>query len=500
MSEDAVPLDSRRGCEGDAAPAPSTAEPPEAPSKGKRWSGLDGMVAVADTVGEHENDVGEVDAVNEYLLKQLLGEGAFGAVHLCLRYGNDKAAAKAAAAANKGTAPARSAAALEKFAMKILDKRKLKRKRSMIKSSRGRPVVHTALDSVREEIAVMKKIAHPMLTRLVEVIDDADGHYLYMVLEYVPGGQIMEWFPTLACYSWSEAMTGGGGSGSDVASAGAGAPMAKKGFSGRFGKVRSGRSSERSSSGRSGSGRSGSGGGEKLVPSASTPVPDALAKRWVCDVAMGLEYLHAQRIVHRDIKPENILLGAGGSAKLADFGVAHFFSEEEVAAAMAAKEKAATTEAVAEAGDGAGEGEGGAAAAAQSATPSSSVCLLRKTEGTYAFMAPESLTGELFDGFGADVWALGVTLFAMLHCRPPFWVDGSSDPTKLFAAIADTDPFDAGDDPTPLRALLTKNPCARLTLPALLLHPWLEGTKRADVRRLFSGEDGASTVCERRSA
>jgi [calcium/calmodulin-dependent protein kinase] kinase len=333
--------------------------------------------------------------------------------------------------------------------MKVLDKRKLKRKRSMMKnpSGSGRPVVHTALDSVKEEIAVMKMLAHPMLTRLVEVIDDAGGNNLYLVLEFVAGGQIMEWRQSICQYSWGDP--------------GEGKP--------------------------------------------SVPVPEALAKRWTCDVALGLEYLHAQRIVHRDIKPENILLGAGGSAKLADFGVAHFFSEEEVAAATAAAAAVAAAAAGAGAagagaGEGAAAGAAAAAAAAAAAEGSGSVCLLRKTEGTYAFMAPECLTGELFDGFGADVWALGVTLFAMRQCRMPFWADKegeSGDPTKLFASIAVHEPFAedaalaAAAAPTPLPAMLAKSAAARLTIPRLLKHPWLEPDARPDVRALATGKGGA---------
>lgn len=46
------------------------------------------------------------------------------------------------------------------------------------------------LNGVKHEIAVLKKLRHPNITRLYEVIDDVRDNAMYMVLEYVPGGVI----------------------------------------------------------------------------------------------------------------------------------------------------------------------------------------------------------------------------------------------------------------------------------------------------------------------
>lgn len=39
----------------------------------------------------------------------------------------------------------------------------------------------------------MKKLSHPNIIRLVEVIDDDENDKLYMVIEYASGGQALEW-------------------------------------------------------------------------------------------------------------------------------------------------------------------------------------------------------------------------------------------------------------------------------------------------------------------
>ena len=60
---------------------------------------------------------------------------------------------------------------------------------------------HSAFEKVELEIALMKRLSHPNLVKLIDVVDDEKGdkkefnrviiHRLYMILEYIEKGQIM---------------------------------------------------------------------------------------------------------------------------------------------------------------------------------------------------------------------------------------------------------------------------------------------------------------------
>ena len=113
------------------------------------------------------------------------------------------------------------------------------------------------------------------------------------------------------------------------------------------------------------------------------------------DEALGLlrqtldavSYAHARQVVHRDLKPENILLTHDGRVKVVDFGVAKIVS-------------------LASSSDGSSDDEG-----AHRTTSLGAVI------GTKGYMAPEQRLGEPVD-HRADLYALGVVLYEMLHGRP----------------------------------------------------------------------------------
>ncbi len=95
----------------------------------------------------------------------------------------------------------------------------------------------------------------------------------------------------------------------------------------------------------------------------------------ICD---ALDYVHKHGVVHRDLKPENIMVGADGSIKLIDFGIA---MKEEA-------RRLTYTD-------------------------------MSPALGTPDYIAPEQVKGQRGDQ-RSDIYALGVMLYEMLAGQPPF--------------------------------------------------------------------------------
>ncbi|XP_033126800.1 calcium/calmodulin-dependent protein kinase kinase 2-like [Anneissia japonica] len=106
--------------------------------------------------------------LNQYQLREEIGKGTFGVVKLAYNEEDNK-----------------------NYAMKILSKKRLIRKGGFARRPppRGnRKVPKTPLDRVYQEIAILKKLDHPNVVKLVEVLDDPSEDELYMVFELVEKG------------------------------------------------------------------------------------------------------------------------------------------------------------------------------------------------------------------------------------------------------------------------------------------------------------------------
>uniref|UniRef100_A0A674D096 calcium/calmodulin-dependent protein kinase n=1 Tax=Salmo trutta TaxID=8032 RepID=A0A674D096_SALTR len=365
------------------------------------------------TVESHRvsiTDLQDCVQLNQYKLKDEIGKGSYGVVKLA--YNEDDNTY---------------------YAMKVLSKKRLMRQagfprrpppRGAKAAPEGPPQPKGPLERVYQEIAILKKLDHPNVVKLVEVrlfnldgvcplnssslctvntislrlrslhcvldpvsdckftcvyhrllvvflspaffscqvLDDPGEDHLYMVFELVKQGAVMEEMPT------------------------------------------------------------------------DKPLNKDQARFYFQDLLRGIEFLHYQRIIHRDIKPSNLLVGEDGHIKIADFGVSNQFEGEDA--------------------------------------------LLTSTVGTPAFLAPETLseTRKNFSGKALDIWAMGVTLYCFVFGVCPFMDERilslhqkiKTQPVEL------PEHADISDDLKDLLLkMLDKNPESRISIPQIKVHPWV---------------------------
>ncbi|KAI9671261.1 MAG: hypothetical protein M1829_004668 [Trizodia sp. TS-e1964] len=201
--------------------------------------------------------------INQYIIKQEIGRGSFGAVHLAEdQYGNQYAVKEF------------SKSRLRKRAQSTMLRSPNFRRRpgqSAAGSGFNSPLHrHSSSDVnnlnqesdnplffIRKEIAIMKKLNHGNLVSLIEVLDVPEEDSLYMVME-----------------------------------------MCKKGVVMKVG-----------------------------IDDVAIPYEKEESRCWFRDLILGIEYLHAHGIIHRDIKPDNLLITEDDVLKIVDFGVSEMFEK-----------------------------------------------------------------------------------------------------------------------------------------------------------------------------
>ncbi|KZL78958.1 serine threonine protein kinase [Colletotrichum incanum] len=142
----------------------------------------------------------------------------------------------------------------------------------------------------------------------------------------------------------------------------------------------------------------------------------------------ALQYCHSFNICHRDLKPENILLTSDNKVKIADFGMAalHQSSDHRLVTAC----------------------------------------------GSPHYAAPELLKHKHYRGDKADIWSLGVILYALLAACLPF-----DDPDigallqKTKRGIYEIPEFLSPEAKDLIRRMLVANPDTRISIKEMWQHP-----------------------------
>ncbi|KAK7418697.1 serine/threonine-protein kinase gin4 [Neonectria magnoliae] len=148
-------------------------------------------------------------------------------------------------------------------------------------------------------------------------------------------------------------------------------------------------------------------------------------------IISAISYCHSFNICHRDLKPENILITADLQIKIADFGMAALHQTDTHQLATAC--------------------------------------------GSPHYAAPELLKNRQYRGDRADIWSLGVILFAMLSASLPF-----DDPDlRVMMSRTKRGQYQMPDILSPeaedlIRRMLQVNPDRRITLKEIWKHPLLQ--------------------------
>ena len=160
-----------------------------------------------------------------------------------------------------------------------------------------------------------------------------------------------------------------------------------------------------------------------------TRLTEPVARLLFHDLLSGVEYCHTKSVVHRDLKCENLLLSGKMVLKISDFGFARKL------------EDASRT--------------------------------LETYCGSYAYAAPEVILGRPYLGKPADIWSMGVILYAMVVGRLPF---KDNDVKTLLSEVShhiSLPPFLTDDVKDLIVQMLTYNPRERATITQIKDHHWM---------------------------
>jgi len=161
------------------------------------------------------------------------------------------------------------------------------------------------------------------------------------------------------------------------------------------------------------------------------PLKEKYAKKYMRQLALGLEYLHRNSIIHRDLKLKNILVTNSNDIVISDFGFARNGDNE---------------------------------------TMFDTMC------GSPMYMAPEIMNQKVYDN-KSDLWSVGVIMYELLFGTTPYHAKNMIELMKKIKRRDVNIPNEyrnliTEDCRDLLFSLLNKNPKKRITWESFFKHPW----------------------------
>jgi serine/threonine protein kinase len=158
-------------------------------------------------------------------------------------------------------------------------------------------------------------------------------------------------------------------------------------------------------------------------------VPEPLAAYLFHQIASAIAYCHSFGVAHRDLKPENVLIAKFPRLKVSDFGLCGFMNEHE---------------------------------------------MMRTFCGSPCYCAPECLCRQEYDGRRADVWSLGVILYAMVTGKHPWNITNTSIMLRQILKANYTFPPEVSPKCKDLiQGMMKLDITQRMTVEQILQHPWM---------------------------
>lgn len=182
--------------------------------------------------------------------------------------------------------------------------------------------------------------------------------------------------------------------------------------------------------------------------SRTGPLGEEQARFIFRQIVDAVAYLHSNRLAHRDAKLENFVITAAGSVKMIDFGLS---------------------------------------ARVVPHTKLGDMC------GSMAYSPPEIVMQVPYDGTPADMWSLGIVLYALLLGGFPFY---SNDPSAMKDQITRGKlrfpKWLSSDAKELIVSMLHRHPEHRSTIFDVQEHPWLKPPRSVDGSGLGAGGDAGS--------